>query len=1342
MNRFLDISFSDLTKYLKVDPGRIMSWQGHIPFAFSLIKIFNPRCFVELGTYAGDSYLAFCEAVKRNGLEAKCYAVDTWKGDEHSGHYGEEVFEDLMRRHDVPYGSFSRLMRTTFDAAATEFQDGSIDLLHIDGLHTIEAVSHDFETWKPKLSARGIVLFHDTAEDKAGFGVREYWSKLKTEYPSFEFYHSSGLGVLAVGRNAARDLPDLFSLDAATAGKIRDSYKVLGNAASFGIMEKVLSDERSASEALKSENKRISDLLSETTGQLEMAKEEIFGVREEFNSLLNSRSWRLARFLCNCGETCRSVPRITGGSLRLLGKAVYKAIPFSPPIRHAIKRKLHGLFPGLFAEAGQYGQAGAYFFYGSFLPEKFSSPGIPGEPFDLILPEKPLVSVIIPVFGKAEYTYQCLRSLMSHMTGYSFEVIVVDDASSDITREMLNSIGGIRVIRNDRNEGFVRSCNAGARAAKGRLLVMLNNDTIVRPGWLDELVETFNCVPSAGLVGSKLVYPDGRLQEAGGIIWQDGSGCNYGRMQDPESPEYNYMRDVDYCSGASIMIEKELFDSLGGFDESFSPAYGEDSDLAFRVREAGRRVIYQPLSRVVHFEGVTCGKDTSGGVKSYQKENTARLYEKWKERIREHALPGIGSFIEKDRYSCGRVLVIDHCTPRPDQDAGSITALNIMRILLGMGYKVTFAPEDNFLFLAPYTRDMQRMGIECLYSPFVTSLEEHLAKYGKTYDIVITFRMTAAERNIRTIKRHCPDAKYILHTSDLHHLREGREAELVSSDSLRRKAKKTKEKELAIVRLSDAVIVHSTVEKTMLEEELNSKQEDSRICLFPWAIDIPGRTRSFDGRDGILFVAGFQHLPNKDAAVYFVKEIFPLVRKKLPGTFFRVVGSHIPDDVRDLAGHGVDIAGYVEDLASEMDRARITVVPLRYGAGIKGKIGTSLSYGVPCVSTSIGAEGMSLSPGDGVLVGDDPDVFASRVAELYEDKALWESSSTGGLAFVKKNYSLEAGMDTMKHIINVAGVSYSPEAKKGIPSMAAYFRKTAKYEPDRRKDAMMDWKEIKTKEEYDKWSVSHGQMISRNREKKVMMRHVRSDRFLLNGYCRVCGRDVGFKVDKECGSFISGGTWVPNWRERLVCPVCGLNNRQRAIASVLQEIAVRRSDKVSRAYLTEKMTSFYLWAEKALPNFQLEGSEYLGGKYSPGSVVGGIRHEDICRLSFTDGIFDIVVTNEVLEHVPDPLSAVRELCRVMKKQASLIMTVPLYLDRDKSFSRARLVSGAVEHIAEPIYHGDPLTGKGSLVFTDFGWDLIKMLENGGFRDVSMKFYWSEVYGHLGPAQHYIHAVKR
>jgi hypothetical protein len=206
------------------------AWVEHAPFAFWLMETLRPRCLVELGVFYGFSYLAMCQAASSLSPRPRCYGVDNWSGDEHAGYYGREVFEKLKHYHDGLYSHFSQLVRSSFDEAASQFADGSIDLLHIDGRHFYRDVKHDFETWQPKLSDRSVVLFHDTNVRDRGFGVWKLWEQLSSQYPSFEFIHGYGLGVLGYGGAVPAPLERLFEAakDGETADAVRDVYFRLG----------------------------------------------------------------------------------------------------------------------------------------------------------------------------------------------------------------------------------------------------------------------------------------------------------------------------------------------------------------------------------------------------------------------------------------------------------------------------------------------------------------------------------------------------------------------------------------------------------------------------------------------------------------------------------------------------------------------------------------------------------------------------------------------------------------------------------------------------------------------------------------------------------------------------------------------------------------------------------------------------------------------------------------------------------------------------------------------------------------------------------------------------------
>ena len=698
-------------------------------------------------------------------------------------------------------------------------------------------------------------------------------------------------------------------------------------------------------------------------------------------------------------------------------KKFYNKMPFSEKDKSQHRQMLRQKFPRIYALIINSNGG----FVKREIKNKYEMEEVVNEKISLneILDvDNPVVSIIIPCYGQLNYTLRCLLSIKKHLPKTPIEIIVIDDCSNDDSYETIRKIVGLKTYRNTENLGFIRSCNKAAKLSRGQYLYFLNNDTKVTENWLDSLFETFNNYPSAGLVGSKLIYPDGRLQEAGGIIWSDGTAWNYGRFQDPTLPEYNYVREVDYCSGASIMIPKGIFKEVGGFDELYVPAYCEDSDIALKIRSLGYRVLYQPASEVVHFEGITSGVDESQGVKSYQVKNTKKLYSQWKDYF--HTLQENGADLDKvkDRRVSKRALVIDSCTPTPDQDAGSVTSINMMLLLREMGFQVTFIPEDNFLYMPKYTTLLQSAGIEVLYAPFNTSVLQHLKESGGRYDLALVFRPVVMNRHINDIRKFCPNAKVLFHTVDLHYLRMSREAALYSDSKLQEAANEMKKIEFTAIQKSDATIVHSTVELEKLQEENAGK----KVHVFPLIMDIKRNDSTLSHRKNIVFVGGYNHAPNVDAVKYFVSEIMPILRKNIQGVKFYIVGSSPPKEIKALASEDIFVQGYVENLTEFLNGMRVSVAPLRYGAGIKGKVGTALAAGLPVVASSVAVEGMSLDNFENILISDDVQEFASYIEKLYTNDLLWEKLSVNGQVFAENEWGGEAAMNIFKSILNSMGV--------------------------------------------------------------------------------------------------------------------------------------------------------------------------------------------------------------------------------------------------------------------------------------------------------------------------------
>jgi GT2 family glycosyltransferase/2-polyprenyl-3-methyl-5-hydroxy-6-metoxy-1,4-benzoquinol methylase len=617
-----------------------------------------------------------------------------------------------------------------------------------------------------------------------------------------------------------------------------------------------------------------------------------------------------------------------------------------------------------------------------------------------------IISIVIPVYNKVDYTYNCLKSIAkSSDTRLSYEVIVVDNASSDATPKLLKKTKGVVAIINKENKGFVEACNIGAGHAKGQYILFLNNDTKVTPQWLDRMLEPFKADEKVGITGAKLVYPDGSLQEAGNIIWQDASGWYYGRGDNPDLPEYSYIKEVDYCSGACLMISKMLWEKTGGFDKRYAPAYYEDTDLCFTVRKMGYKVIFQPEAKVIHYEGVSAGTDITKGYKKFQQANHEKFFEKWKDILKDQHYKGPEKLFHARQRCTGKtILVVDHYAPTFDKDAGSLRMFSILKILVQSGNRVIFWPENRAF--DDYAKHLQRIGVEALYGNI--RFEEYLQTNGHYLDLIIFSRPNVAINMIFPAKTYT-QARIIYDTVDLHFLRERRRARFDSNSN----SDYWKKIEFFLADMADEILVVSDVEKQILEKE----GYENKVSVISIVQENMGCSTPFEKRKGLLFIGGFLHTPNEDGMIWFIERIFPKIEQAIKGITCSVVGSHPTDAVRSLAGENIDITGYIEDVTPYFENSRVFVSPLRYGAGVKGKIGQSLSFGLPVVTTSVGAEGMGCIDGQNMLIAKDEDEFAQNVIKLYHDKQLWQQLSVNGMELIKERFSPEVIKNSLDSLL-------------------------------------------------------------------------------------------------------------------------------------------------------------------------------------------------------------------------------------------------------------------------------------------------------------------------------------
>ena len=637
----------------------------------------------------------------------------------------------------------------------------------------------------------------------------------------------------------------------------------------------------------------------------------------------------------------------------------------------------------------------------------------PAALFSVPFADRPLVSIIIPVHGKLAHTLACLRSLARYGAEVAFEILVVDDASPDTTAVTLAQVRGLRLLQNASNLGFIGSGNAGAAAAKGEFLLFLNNDTQVTIGWMDALVSCFSERNDCGIAGSRLIYPDGRLQEAGALVFADGSCWNTGRFEARDLAAYRYRRQVDYVSGAALMVRAEVFRRVGGFDTRYAPAYYEDADLAFAVRQLGLRAYYEPASSVIHYEGISAGTDLDSGMKRHQRSNQSTFVDKWSGVLASQPPPGTPIERAIRWHRRGRVLVVDAMTPDPARDSGSLRLFAILRILDDQGWSTVFLPDDGRATGAEIAA-LGSLGCETLSKPAISDLLHWLRQHGGELHAVIMCRHTVAGQYASMVRRHAPQARLIFDTVDLHFLREARAADLAKSAVLARQADASRRSELALITDADVTFVVSLHEKALLAELAPM----AKVEVLSNIHDVHGCGRSHAQRSDLVFIGGYGHPPNGDAIEWMSKDILPRLREVMPTIKLHILGDVPMTKQRELSVPGLTFHGRVPDLAPWLDGCLASLAPLRFGAGVKGKINMAMSYGVPVIATTMAIEGMQLTDTVDVLVADDGAAFVAAVVRLKADESLWTHLSDHGLENVQQHFSAAAADTVLRRVLD------------------------------------------------------------------------------------------------------------------------------------------------------------------------------------------------------------------------------------------------------------------------------------------------------------------------------------
>jgi GT2 family glycosyltransferase len=603
----------------------------------------------------------------------------------------------------------------------------------------------------------------------------------------------------------------------------------------------------------------------------------------------------------------------------------------------------------------------------------------------------PRVSIVIPTLGNP-LILKCFDSLWRHIDpALSYEVVVVANAAPPAALQAISAVArpALRLITASVNLGFAGGCNLGAAEAGGEFLVFLNDDTEVLPGWLEALVETAEAFTDVGAVGSVILFPDGTLQEAGCMVWRDGSTLGVGRGLPLETSPYDFLRPVDYCSACSLLVRRTAWEEVGGFDTRYFPAYYEDVDLCLSLARAGARTVLQPRSRIVHHETAS---STTLRRNYLTLRNRDEFRAKWADVLEHREAPApldplvVSRTVEEARGS-HHLLIIDDRPPQRGCGSGFGVLLDAIADIRDTGYAVTVAVSDR---MDGDMEPLARMGVHVLRE----RPERALAAWAGLYDCVLIARPHNFARYAPLVRQHQSQASLVYLAEALFYRRMQRSLELLTDPSARAalaaEMMEFRDLERSIPVQADAVVCVSDEEAALLST-IEGHCPIERIR--PIEAGVTPSLAGFASRDGLLFVPGWlagDASPNVDALQWFVTAVLPYLLAVRPDIRLRVTGGHPPEAVRALAGPSVELMGFVPDLRAAYESARVVVVPMRIGAGVKVKCLEAVQHGVPVVSTTVGAEGLGLSDTRAVRVTDDPGLFAATILDLYESQDAWE----------------------------------------------------------------------------------------------------------------------------------------------------------------------------------------------------------------------------------------------------------------------------------------------------------------------------------------------------------------
>lgn len=608
--------------------------------------------------------------------------------------------------------------------------------------------------------------------------------------------------------------------------------------------------------------------------------------------------------------------------------------------------------------------------------------------------ERPRASIILLAWKQVDLLLACLRSLSDAIRrDVQYEVIVVsNDAPQQLSDALKSQVDGVRLVEARTNRGFASGCNLGASVARGEYLVLLNDDCVVAPEWLEWLVSTADANPQAGAVASLVLFPDGRIQEAGAVIWADGWTTHVGRTTPGDSLDWYFVRQIDCASACSLLVTRRAWEQVGGFDSNYYPAYYEDVDLCLALREKGYQVLLEPRSRLWHRESASSDELYKHFLIAH---NRNRLQQKWATTLQwqvpsEPTVPAtVMHAAWRARGAPTRILIIDDRVPEPSLGAGFGRMFTSALELAASGYAVSLHPTAGVHGVPPDA--LVSAGVAIVSGDLAT----HLSCPWVNYEAVIVSRPHNFERVSNVVRTCQPNAVLLYDCEALFWRRLALQARLVTDarerDGLQQAA-------AAMRALEERIIVECDAAVSVSKEEAELLAGVEGCCpispLLPTDSSVTFGRQEFDERFGVAYVAGWlagTGSPNADGLRWFVSSVLPFVRESIPWVRIRVTGANPPPDLLELADPNLFFEGHVTDLPALYGRTRVVIAPIRFGAGVKIKTVEALQHGVPVVSTSCGSEGIETYGLDAIAVADDAEDFAGLLVTLLTDRVQWQA---------------------------------------------------------------------------------------------------------------------------------------------------------------------------------------------------------------------------------------------------------------------------------------------------------------------------------------------------------------